>query len=235
MTLQYNDRKPMCLIPARGGSKRFPRKNLALLGGKPLIAWSVEPALKSGLFDVVWVSSEDPEILKVANEIGAAIINRPLDLSGDKVALEPVCRHAIDQCCDRNYSDLFVFLPTSPFRKSQSLKDAWKVFLESDSDTLMSVLKLSHPPQWSMRLGGDNRLEPVDQEGFDSERQNLEDFYRHDGAYFITKISSFFSTGRLMGENTQAMKSTRVESIDIDDPVDLAWAEFMLNHYQIGF
>ena len=109
--------KPLCLIPARGGSKRFPRKNVALLAGKPLLAWTIEAAVQSDLFDDIWVSSEDLEICNVARDYGAQIHERLDELAGDRVTVVQVCRQFLETFPNgaTNYAGLYVMLPTSPF------------------------------------------------------------------------------------------------------------------------
>lgn len=223
-------RKPFCIITARGGSKRFPRKNITPLQGRPLLAWTIEPALESGLFSGVWVSSEDEEILAVAEKWGGRALRRSPALAGDKVALEPVCREAVDVLRqeDPGLTDLFLMLPTSPFRTPANIRASWEAFLASGADALMSVIPYPHPPQWAMTLREGRWLAPYDWDGYYSERQDLTPLYRHDGAYFISNIDRFVETGLLMGPDTMAFPTGGMESVDIDEPMDLAWAEFLL-------
>ncbi len=231
-----NKRKPFCIIPARGGSKRFPRKNITPLQGKPLLAWSIDPALESGLFEEVWVSSEDEEILDVAEKWGGRALRRSPDLAGDKAALEPVCRAAVDfvRAQDPDLTDLFLMLPTSPFRTCENIRVTWATFTRSGADALMSVIRYPHPPQWAMTLKEEQWLTPYDWDGYYSERQDLRPLYRHDGAYFISNIDRFLETGLLMGPKTIAFPTGGMESVDIDEPMDLAWAEFLLSRKGVG-
>lgn len=219
-----NRRKPFCIIPARGGSKRFPRKNITPLQGKPLLAWTIGPAMESGLFDAIWVSSEDEEILAVAESCGASPLRRAPALGGDKVALEPVCREAVDlvRSQDPDLTDLYLMLPTSPFRTVANIRASWRAFIESGADALMSIIPYPHPPQWAMTLREDRRLAPHDWDGYYTERQDLRPLYRHDGAYFISNIDRFLETGLLMGPETVAFPTGGMESVDIDEPMDLA-------------
>ncbi len=228
--MEKEKRKPLCLIPARGGSKRFLRKNIALLGGKPLIAWTIKTAIDTGLFDHVWVTSEDKQILEIAEKWGSTTIQRSEDLAGDQVALEPVCHEALSVITQKHsgYSDLFLMLPTSPFRKKENILKAWKEYVANDADSLMSIVQYDSPPQWSMFMEDGKWLEPYDWEGFYSERQQILPLYHHDGAYFITNIGKFNETGLLMGPKTMPFTVSQIESVDIDEPIDLAWAEFLL-------
>jgi CMP-N-acetylneuraminic acid synthetase len=224
-------RKMLALIPARGGSKRFPRKNVAMLDNKPLLAWTIQPLLSTGLFDRVYVSSEDEKILQIAKDWGAACIRRPDKLAGDQVALEPVCRHAVESLAtsQETYTDLLVALPTSPFRKKDRLIRAWQYYMQKDVDTLMSIVAYPHPPQWAMAYNDKGFLAPHNRKGFYQERQELLPLYRHEGAYFITRIDRFFETGTLMGPKTISFDASPMESVDIDTPMDLEWASFLLS------
>lgn len=223
-------RKPLCLIPARGGSKRFPRKNIALLAEIPLVAWTIKAALSSGIFDHAWVSSEDREILKTAKEWGASPLKRPSELAGDLTSLEMVCKEVLSQLAEKGleYTDIFVMLPTSPFRKPENILSAWNIFSASEADSLMSVIQYAHPPQWAMFIDEGKWLLPRDRQGYDMERQLLTPLYHHDGAYFISSISKFLETGHLLGPRTMPITVSSMESVDIDTPLDLLWAEFLL-------
>jgi len=219
----------MALVPARGGSKRFPRKNLALLAGRPLLAWTIERAMSSGIFDSVFVSSEDGAILETARRFGAAAIERPESLAGDLTPLEPVCLDAAKRFEHLGYTDIFLLLPTSPFREPESIRAAWEEHLAMGSDSLMSVLACSHPPQWALRMHEGRWLTPDDPKNYLRERKALETLYRHDGAYNISLIESLRSSGSLAGPRTLAFPTpTPMESVDIDAPMDLAFAEFLL-------
>ena len=111
--------KPLCIIPARGASKRFPRKNIALLAGEPLLGYAIRAAMESHVFDLVCVSSEDDEILKIAERLGAeAVLKRPHDLAGDRVPLKEVCIHLLEMFFQegREYSEFGLLLVTNPLR-----------------------------------------------------------------------------------------------------------------------
>ena len=220
-------RKPLCIIPARGGSKRFPMKNVATLEGKPLIAWSIGVAKESGLFDNVFVSSDSKKILNVAEEWGATPFRRSPEFAGDDSSLESVCKEVIENIKNQSYTDICLLLPTSPFRKSESLIKAWKIYVSSTADALMSIIPIPHPPQWAIHLEN-GHLVPYDEEGFCTERTNLKLLYRHDGAYFFSNKERFLETNTLMGSVTIPYYSDTIESVDIDEPLDIEWAKFLL-------
>jgi len=225
-----NERKALALIPARGGSKRFPRKNIELLCGRPLIAWTIQPALKSGVFDQVYVSSEDDEILTLAGQWGATPLPRDPRLSGDHVTLVMMLPYLLAefQAVKKGYTDLYLLLPTSPMRRPQSIRDAWKRYLSSGADSLMSVIHTDHPPQWVL-TEQNGWLKPMMPEMYEVPRQELPPAYCHDGGHLITRISGFLRDGRILNERTISYEVPREEAVDINESLDLAWAEFTLN------
>ena len=126
------------------------------------------------------------------------------------------------------YTDLFLMLPTSPFRKKKNILKSWDEYLASGADSLMSIVQYHSPPQWAMFTEEGKWLKPYDWEGYYSERQQILPLYHHDGAYSITDIGKFDETGLLMGPRTMRFEASQIESVDIDEPIDLAWAEFLL-------
>jgi CMP-N-acetylneuraminic acid synthetase len=226
--MKKNDKKPLCFIPARGGSKRLPRKNIAMLQGKPLIAWTVDSAKQSGLFDKLYVSSEDDEILQIANNWGACTLKRKTELAGDRVTLLDLCLKEIEKLSEKEgYSDLYLLLPTSPFRKASTIRKAWENYVTSDADTLLSVVPCQYPPQWALRVENNcvSPLYPIDYQRL---RQDLTSAFIHDGGHLITKISSLAETKSFIGSKTLPFYVSSVEAVDIDEPMDLLWAEFIL-------
>lgn len=233
--MSTSNHKPLCIIPARGGSKRLPRKNITLLGDKPLLAWSIEPALKSGIFDTVWVSSEDEEILRTAQEWGAQALPRDNQLAGDRVTVAQLCWHIMQDFLAKGeqYSALYVLLPTSPFRRRETIRQAWNAFLESRADALFSVVPLDHPPQWALTQteGWLTPLMPIE---YESPRQGLAPTYRHDGGHAIANFSTFLNTQKFLGPRTLAFPVPLEEAVDVNEPIDLAWAEFLLQQGMVN-
>lgn len=226
--MNLNEKKPLCFIPARGGSKRIPRKNIAMLQGKPLIAWTIESAKHSKLFDKLYVSSEDDEILQIANNWGACTLKRKTGLATDRVTLLDLCLKEIEKLSEKEgYSDLYLLLPTSPFRKASTIRKAWENYVTSDADTLLSVVPCQYPPQWTLRVENNcvSPLYPID---YQSLRQDLTSSFIHDGGHLITKLSSLAETKSFIGPKTLPFYVSSVEAVDIDEPIDLLWAEFIL-------
>jgi CMP-N-acetylneuraminic acid synthetase len=219
--------KPICVVPARGGSKRFPRKNVAPLAGKPLLAWTVEPAVASGLFDAVWVSSEDEAILEEAERWGGEPLRRAGDLGGDLVSVVDVALDALDRVGD-GADAVYLMLPTSPLRSPETIRRAWARFEESGADALLSVVPLDYPCAWGLGLDAEGALRPLDPVGYDTPRQQLTPAYRHDGGHAIVAAEPFRVRRALLAERTVAFEAPEEETVDVDREIDLAWAEFLL-------
>lgn len=223
-----SNRKPLCFIPARGGSKRLPRKNMALLRDKPLLALTIESARDSGLFDNVYVSSEDEEILIAAKKWGGIPLRRDTDLAGDRVTLLQLCLKVVKRLADEDgCTDLYLLLPSSPFRRPSSICRAWEQFIEGDADSLISVVPFDHPPQWALTLR-DGWVSPMYPEDHNRPRQDLAPAIRHDGGHLITRISSLMEFKTFIGPKTLPFLVSKEESVDINEPMDLLWAEFLI-------
>jgi pseudaminic acid cytidylyltransferase len=218
--------RPLCIVPARGGSKRFPRKNLALLGDKPLIAWTIDAARESGLFDEVIVSSEDDEILATATAHGARALRRDPALADDRTEVEDVCRDVLTEVGARGRT-VYLLLPTAPLRSPSTLRRAWAAFRAAGAPALLSTTPLEHPPQWALTLR-DGRLVPYDPTDFSTPRKDLPPAYRHDGAYAIFDADAFLARGGLADLEAVPFETPADEAVDVDEPLDLAWAEFLL-------
>src|SRR5690554_6446866 len=152
------NRRILALIPARGGSKGLPRKNLRLLGGKPLIAWTIEEAVKSGCFAEVAVSTDDNEIAAAAKDYGARVpFLRPAELARDDTKGIEVVLHAMDWYETNEWAfDLLMLLqPTSPLRTAEDIRAALGVFSEKQAAAVVSVCPCEYPPVWANTIGPD--------------------------------------------------------------------------------
>lgn len=224
--------KPLCIIPARGGSKRFPRKNIALLAGKPLLAYAIEVALESGIFDQICVSSEDEEILKIARTYGTILaLKRPEELATDTAQVKHVCAYLLKDFAAQGliYADFAVLLATNPFRTAQDICDAYQTFKRKKANYLMSLVPYSHPPQRAVWVP-DGYVESYF--GFQNIKQTqlLDTLYRHDGSIILARSEVFIKVGEFYGPKVVPYYIPAERSVDIDNPLDLAWAEFLLTH-----
>lgn len=221
--------KPLCIIPARGGSKRFPRKNLAPFLGKPLLAHAIESAQESSVFDVVCVSSEDHEILEVARSFGAdMVIERPQALATDAVQIREVCGELLRDLSrgGRSYKDFGVLLTTNPLRTPENIREAYALFCQTQADFVMTVVSYTHPPQRALRTV-DDRLEPFIGVDYMKQTQRLEPLYRHDGTVIFGQVETFLETGEFYSGRIVPFIMQPERSVDIDTPLDLEWAEFL--------
>ena len=221
-------KKILGVIPARGGSKGIPRKNIKMLGGKPLIAWTIEQAKKSKYIDRLIVSSEDKEIQKVAKEWGCEVpFERPAALALDESpGIDPVL-HAISEIPG---FDLVVLLqPTSPFRTAEDIDCALKMCVYSDCDTCVSVVNVESHPFWMVRVDNENRVSKFFTDSPTiTRRQDLPKVFELNGSIYVGKTAFLIEHKRFMTENTQAYLMPKERSIDIDTALDFLVAETLL-------
>lgn len=220
------------VIPARGGSKGVPHKNIKELAGKPLLAYTIEAALQSGIFERIIVSTDDEDIAAVAGKYGAEVpFIRPADIAGDLVSSDAVILHALQFYEKQNifFKEVCKLQPTSPFRSAQNLKDAYKVFRQENRDYLVSVCECEHSPLWSGTLGKDNSMDDfLREEVIRSCRQELPQYYRLNGAIYMAKTQSFIENKSFFGKNSRAFVMSQEASVDIDNSLDFLFAEFLL-------
>ncbi|MFQ5712260.1 MAG: cytidylyltransferase domain-containing protein [Candidatus Geothermarchaeales archaeon] len=222
----------VAIIPARSGSKSLPKKNLRALAGKPLVAWTIEAALRSELIDRVIVSTDSEEIAKLSREYGADVpFLRPDELATDYTPMLPVLQHAVRYLEEKEgYGvDVIVTLqPTSPLRDEGDIDEALRMFLKGNVDSLVSVCAVRHHPYKMVRVV-EGKTKPIIAAGREHERrQDLPKVYRHNGAIYVTKRAILMRENRILGENTLAYIMPEEKSIDIDSALDLKLAECYL-------
>jgi CMP-N,N'-diacetyllegionaminic acid synthase len=215
------------LVPARGGSKGIPRKNLAPLAGKPLLAWTLEATRASTTLDRVVVSTDSDEIATLARELGAEVLGRPADLAADETPMLDVVRHALREL---PAPDVLVLLqPTSPLRRAEHVDDAVRLLLESGADTVVSVVEVPHQfrPGSLMALR-DGRLEPLEPEsGTHARRQDKPLVYARNGPAVLALRPERLGDDLYGGDCRPYLMELR-DSIDVDGPLELQLAEALL-------
>jgi CMP-N-acetylneuraminic acid synthetase len=219
--------KTLALIPARGGSKGLPNKNIRTLFGKPLIAWTIEAARGSKCIDRVVVSTDSTEIADVARQFGAEVpFLRPAELSTDKADSMGVIWHALEACPG---FDAVVFLqPTSPLRGANRIDEGFNLW-KAKGGSVVGVAPFNHHPAWSFKRLDDGRLDRFMPEFRNvSRRQDLPDAYLITGALYISGVSEFLRSGTFFGEKTYSLEMTQEESIDIDTVLDFQIAEMIM-------
>lgn len=215
----YKGNKILGLIPARGGSKGIPRKNIIELGGKPLIAWTIDEAKKSAHIDRLILSSEDPEIIETARRFGCeAPFVRPAELSRDETpGIEPVL-HAVKAVAGYDY--VVLLQPTSPLRVADDIDRCIEKCVDGGFDSCVSVKEAGDHPYLMFRLGDAGALEKLHPEKADR-RQDLPDFYVLNGAVYVAKIPALLSEKDFIMARTAGYSMPYSRSIDVDTPDDL--------------
>ena len=230
------------LIPARGGSKSIPRKNIAPLGGRPLLAYTCDAALGSQRLTRVLLSTDDEEIARVGRDCGVEVpFLRPYELALDDTPSLPVAQHAVRWLMEQEAwkPDIVVLLqPTSPLRKARHIDEALQRMAETSADTVVSVVEVPHrfSPYSVMRLQ-DIWLETFWKEpvAFDRfHRQGLPVLYARNGpAVLATGLKSFFSTSASMGRKFVPYIMTQADSVDVDTFFDLRLAEWLMTQSNV--
>jgi len=221
-----NEKTILAIVPARGGSKRLPRKNLHPLAGKPLILWTLEAGIKSKYIDKLVVSSEDMEILKLSKKYGIHPIVRPKELASDESLIFSSVNHAVETI-DENYDFIVLLQPTSPLRNEIHIDKALEYLVKKDADAVISVSEMEHSPLRSNIIPKDRSLAGFIKKDFKGIRtQDLKKFYRLNGAIYICKTVRLIKEKTFLIEsNIFAFEMDRKSSVDIDVKEDLLIAE----------
>lgn len=220
-----NNKTFLAIIPARGGSKRLPRKNILKLAGKPLIAWTIEAAKSSKYIDKVVVTSDDKEILDLSSRFGVDVILRPAELASDDSSSFDAIKHAIDSTS--NYDYVILLQPTSPLRTGTNIDESIELLYKKGADGVVSVTEMDHSPLWANTLPENHSMENfLRDEVLGKRSQELPIYYRLNGAIYICEMSRLLSEQSFfIKSNVFAYKMRRELSIDIDTIIDLKFAE----------
>ncbi|WP_150303092.1 pseudaminic acid cytidylyltransferase [Pseudomonas saliphila] len=226
----------LAVIPARGGSKRIPRKNIKAFGGKPMIAWSIEAALDSGCFDQVIVSTDDAEIAQVAQQYGATVpFMRPADLSDDHTGTIPVIRHAIewvDAHCVDAAQQVCCLYATAPFVRAEDIRQGLAVLTDTGSDYAFSVTSYAFPIQRALRLTQEGRVNMFSPEYSNTRSQDLEEAYHDAGQFYWGQAEAWLQGKMIFAEGSAPVLLPRHRVQDIDTPEDWERAEWMFRALQ---
>jgi len=225
--------KVIAIITARGGSKSIPKKNITLLAGKPLIAWTIETALRSTGLNRVIVSTDDTEIAEVARQWGAEVpFMRPAELAQDDSPHIPVMVHAVEWL--ESHEDMrpdYVLLlqPTSPLRSTEDIDGATRLAFEKDADSVVSVCQAFSHPYLTKRIAPDGRLLDFvpKPEGYLC-RQALPQAYAVNGAIYLVRRDVLIERQTFYTERTYAYVMPQQRSLDIDTPWDIHLANLIL-------
>lgn len=225
--------KNIAIIPARSGSKGLKDKNIKLLNGKPLIAYTIEAAQKSNLFEEIIVSTDSEKYAEIAREWGASVpYLRNEDLSSDIASSWDVVKDVLMNYKKNGeeFGTVTLLQPTSPLRTYEDIITGYNKMRERDANLIVAVCEVDHSPLWSNTLPEDFSLTKfMDQGLIMTPRQSLPTYYRINGALYIVKTDYLMSTDNIYSEKSFAFIMSKEHSVDIDDLVDFKIAEILMN------
>ncbi len=224
----------IAIIPARGGSKRIPRKNIRNFLGKPIIAYSIETAIKSNLFDEIMVSTDDKEIASVTLQYGAKVpFIRSAQNANDYATVGDVVTEVLDWYTKTNkeFDNICCILPTAPFISVKNISESYQMLSTGNYDSVFPVVRFSYPIQRALRLQ-EGLISMFQPENFPKRSQDLEPAYHDSGTFYWMKTNEFLKQKRFFAENSGALilPETQVQDIDSDEDWILAELKYkMLN------
>lgn len=229
--MKPKNHKTIALIPARAGSKRLINKNLLLLSGKPLIAWTIDAALNCPAIDRVVVSTDSVDIKNVSTEFGAEVpFMRPGSLGRDKSTTDEVIMHAIEEL-NLSPDDILVLLqPTSPLRDAEDINSVLIEFNDLTVEGVVTVCECEHSPMWSNILAEDRKMGDFIKPDLVNKRsQDLPVFYRLNGAIYAYRVTYLIKhKSRFYSDKIKAGIMSTCKSVDIDSQLDFNFAEFLI-------
>jgi len=227
--------RSIAVIPARGGSKRLPRKNIIDFRGKPIIAYTIEAARDCGLFERVVVSTEDKEIGKIAGGLGAEVAQRPARLAGDEIGVVEVCLDLLDReaSAGRNYDVLCCLYATAPLRRAADIAKTVGLIEPGVCDFAMAVTRYNYPPHQALYLGGDGGLRPVWPELVSKREQDIGDTCVDNGSTYAVVTSAFREHRTFYGATLRGHFMSCWRSSDINEKDDLVMAEMLAGKLEL--
>ena len=222
--------KRVALIPARGGSKRLPRKNLLDFAGKPLLVWSIECARATGLFDRICVSSEDAEIGAVAEDNGAEWFRRDAELAGDRVEMDQVCLDFIEREAEagRGFDLLVILLTTAPLREAGDIVHVVDAVESGEADFAMSVTDYPYSPFEALEVSDDGRARLMWPDYARRSRQDRPNVLVDAGSAYAVRVPAYLEARTVYGPALKVVEVPAERAVDIDTAEDVARAEFYL-------
>ena len=229
----HEQKSYLALIPARGGSKGLPGKNVKVLGDKPLIAWSIQAAKQSRYIDDVLVSTDDEQIAQVAKQYGADVpFMRPATIASDSAKMMDVIDHAYRFLAQagKTYDFLVLLQPTSPFRHAKHIDEAIELRHQRHADVILGMIEAEHSPLLYNKLPVDGNMNNFYSTHLQHlNRQDMEKYYRLNGAIYVARFDELLASQRWIGEKTYAYIMERRHSVDIDHLEDFLFAQMLFN------
>lgn len=229
----YKNKKTLAVITARGGSKGIPGKNIKMIAGKPLIAWSIAAADESQYLTRCIISTDYPDIIEVAKKYGGDVpFQRPDELAQDTTPHLPVMQHAVNWVKENNgeeYDYIMILHPTSPMRTGEDIDNCIKKIVDTDADSVISMVELANFSLKKLKkIENDLILPLVEEEGTSSSRrQELSKIYKRNAALYLTKTEVLMA-GDLFGKISRPYIMPEERSVDIDASIDFTIAECLL-------
>jgi len=220
--------KSIAIIPARGGSKRIPRKNIKNFLGKPIISYSLDAALQSKLFDEVMVSTDDEEILNIALENGAKVpFLRSKKNAGDLASTYDVLEEVILEYKknDKKFDYICCIYPTAPFVTSKKLCDSFNLLKKNNWDSIFPVVKFSYPIQRAIMVNTDSKMSMFDPKMNENRSQDLPETFHDAGQFYWFKTNKLLESKKIWTKDTRVIKFSELEVQDIDNIDDWNLAE----------
>lgn len=224
--------KNIAIIPARSGSKGLKDKNIKLLNGKPLIAYSIEAAIESGCFDTIMVSTDSQEYADIAIKYGAEVpFLRSEKTSSDTASTRDCIIEVLDKYkkMGKDFERLMILQPTSPLRTAKNIIEAEKVYENKKAKSVVSICEMDHSPLWSNTIGEDLSLDMFIKSDDDARRQELSTYYRINGAIYLHDVEHYLLKEDYFDETSFAYIMEKAESVDIDDKLDFIVAKALLD------
>lgn len=226
----------IAVITARSGSKGLKDKNIKLLKGKPLMAYTIEAAKQSGCFDCIHVSTDSEEYAEIAREYGAEVpFLREVQLASDTAGSWEVVRAVIDRYCQdgAQFEKAMLLQPTSPLRTAADIQNAFTLMADKDAQTVVGVCEMDHSPLWSNTLPKDHNMNGFQKESFLIPRQQLPVYYRINGAIYLVHADYLMNGGDLYGQRSYAYVMPKERSVDVDDLFDFLLVETYMRQLEM--
>lgn len=222
-----NEKKVLAVIPARGGSKGVPQKNIKSLAGKPLVAWTIEEAMKSRYLDNVILSSDDDKIIAIAKQWGCEVpYKRPERLAMDDTpGILPIL-HAIEKLPGYDY--VVVLQPTSPLRITEDIDRCLEMIQTTKAPSVVSVTEVEKSPYWMFQFGEGSKLAPLMGNTGGYRRQDLPKVYALNGAVYVGEITRLIESKSFLTDETVGYVMPSNRSLDIDSLLDFQICEFLM-------
>jgi len=227
--------KKIAIIPARGGSKRIPRKNIKNFLGKPIIVYSIETALKSGLFDEIMVSTDDTEIAEIAQKHGAKVpFMRSEKNANDYATTADVLKEVLQnyrQLQQKNFEYACCIYPTAPFVSTELLQESFDLLNNNSFDTVFPVMAYSYPIQRALKIH-EGKMQLFQPEHLNTRSQDLEKAYHDAGQFYWLQVDKFQKSGKLWTDNTGVIviDESQVQDIDTQEDWQLAELKYKILH-----